>query len=222
MIQHTTNAIGIGKGRIEALADGVFAIAMTLLILELKVPALLPDQIEQLPNRLLQLWPKVAAFIISFLICGVYWVGHHAQLHYVRRSDRLFMWLNIVFLMVISAIPFSAALIGEYPQQPVAIRVYCGNLILAGAVLFVQLRYAAGRGQLFDDDIDARFVTLGGQRILMGPAVYFVALLLAGVLPIVSLILCGVAPVLYLRPGRVDHYWKNGHRQPVPHDNLPK
>jgi uncharacterized membrane protein len=132
------------------------------------------------------------------------------------------MWLNIVFLMVISAIPFSAALIGEYRSQPVAIRVYCGNLILAGAILFVQLRYAAGRGQLFDHDIDARFVTLGGQRILMGPAVYLVAFLLAGVSPIVSLILCGVAPVLYLRPGRVDHYWKNGHRQPVPHDNLSK
>ena len=220
MNRQNSNSTGIGKGRIEALADGVFAIAMTLLILEVKVPALLPDQIEELPNRLLQLWPKVAAFVISFLICGVFWVGHHAQLHFVRRSDRIFMWLNIVFLMAISAIPFSAALIGEYPQQPTAIRVYCGNLILAGFVLYAQLRYAAGRGQLFDHDIDARFITLGGQRILMGPAVYLVASLLAGVLPVLSLVLCGVAPVLYLLPGRVDHYWKNGHRQPVPQDNL--
>jgi uncharacterized membrane protein len=112
----SSNTTGIGKGRIEALADGVFAIAMTLLILEVKVPDLLPDQIEQLPDRLLQLWPNFAAFGISFLICGVYWVGHHAQLHYIRRSDRFFIWLNIVFLMVISAIPFSAALIGEYPR----------------------------------------------------------------------------------------------------------
>lgn len=106
---------GIGKGRIEALADGIFAIAMTLLILEVKVPSLLPGQLEELPHRLLDLWPKIAAFVISFLVCGVFWVGHHAQLHYVRRADRTFLWLNIAFFLVISAIPFSAALIGEYP-----------------------------------------------------------------------------------------------------------
>ncbi|QVL30746.1 DUF1211 domain-containing protein [Telmatocola sphagniphila] len=216
------SSAGIGKGRVEALADGIFAIAMTLLILDVKVPALLPDQIDQLPNRLLQLWPKMASFVISFLICGVYWVGHHALLHYVRRSDRTFMWLNIAFFLVISAIPFSAALIGEYPQQPTAIRVYCGNLILAGVVLFGQLRYAAGRGQLYDQDIDARFITSAGRRILMGPAVYLVASLLASVSPITSLILCGAAPVLYLLPGQVDQYWKNGHRTTIQEDSLVK
>jgi uncharacterized membrane protein len=214
----SSSTTGIGKGRIEALADGVFAIAMTLLILEVKVPDLLPDQIEQLPDRLVHLWPKFAAFGTSFLICGVYWVGHHAQLHYIRRSDRVFMWLNLVFLMMISAIPFSAALIGEYPRQPIAIRVYCGNLILAGFILYAQLQYAV-RGQLLDHDIDARFVRIAGLRILMGPALYLVACLFSVVSPNISIILCGLAPVLYLLPGSVDQYWKKGHLQSVPLDN---
>lgn len=212
MSQLAPNTAGIGKHRIEALADGVFAIAMTLLILELRVPLLAPDQVDQLPGRLLQLWPKLTAYVVSFLICGVYWVGHHAQMHYVRRSDRIFLWTNIVFLMVIAAIPFSAALIGEYPRQSLAIRLYCSNLTLAGVVLFGQLQYAAGWGQLLDHDIDPRFVFLGGQRILMGPAVYLTAAALADLAPLASLVLCGIVPVLYLLPGRVDHYWHHGHR----------
>ncbi len=78
------------------------------------------------------------------------------------------MWLNIVFLMAISAIPFSAGLIGEYPREPDAIRVYCGNPILAGIVLFGQLRYAAGRGQFFDHVIDARYeLVRGGEGDLV-------------------------------------------------------
>jgi uncharacterized membrane protein len=209
---------GIGKGRIEALADGVFAIALTLLILDIKVPVLEPqDGGHELLQKLLALWPKFLAFVVSFMIIGVYWVGHHAQLHFIQRSDRPFMWMNLVFLMVISAMPFSTSLLGAYHDQPVAVVVYCGNLILAGLVLYAQLRYAAGPGKLFDPEIDPAFIQRGGQRTLMGPAIYVVALGLAFVNTTLSLIVCALVPVLYLLPGRVDSFWKQAH-QPLSQD----
>jgi uncharacterized membrane protein len=200
---------GIGKGRIEALADGVFAIAMTLLVLDVKVPAVDGSlDTAGFVRALWQLWPRFFAFVVSFLIAGVFWVGHHAQMHYVRRSDRLFMWSNLLFLLFISTIPFSASLLGQYTRQPVAISIYCAKLILAGVVLYAQLRYAAGRGGLFDADMDPRLVRQGGQRILMGPAIYTVAAGAAFFSPSLSLILCVLTPLLYLLPGRVDRHWK--------------
>jgi uncharacterized membrane protein len=202
-------ARGIGKSRIEALADGVFAIAMTLLILDVKVPSVEPGlDAAAFAGRVWELWPRFLTFAVSFLIAGVFWVGHHALMSYIRRADRTFMWVNLLFLLFISAIPFSASLIGAYPEQPAAISVYCGNLILAGLTLFAQLRYAAGPGCLFAPDMDPRLIALGGQRILMGPACYALAIGVAFVSPPVSLVLCAVVPLLYLLPGRVDRYWK--------------
>jgi uncharacterized membrane protein len=202
---------GIGKGRIEALADGVFAIALTLLILDVKVPALAPDEGgAALAGKLLDLWPKFVAFVVSFLIIGVCWVGHHAQLHYVRRADRPFLWMNLFFLLCISAMPFSAALLGEHPGQPVAVAFYCANLMVAGLVLYAQLRYAAGPGRLFDPDIDPGLIRAAEWRLLMGPSLYAVAFGLAFVSTSVSLIVCALVPVLYILPGRVDAFWRHG------------
>ncbi len=203
---------GLGKARIEALADGVFAIAMTLLILDIKVPVLAPGEGgDDLFRKLLALWPKLVAFVVSFLIIGVYWVGHHAQLHFVRRSDRTFLWMNLFFLLVISAMPFSTALLGEHHHQPLALAVYCGNLILAGLVLYAQLWYATGRGRLFDPDLDSDFLRVAGHRLLMGPILYAASLGLAFIHTGISLAICALVPVLYILPGRVDVFWKAAH-----------
>jgi hypothetical protein len=86
--------------------------------------------------------------------------------------------------------------------------VYCTNLIVAGLVLFAQVRYAAGRGRLFGETMDPRVIKFGGQRILMGPALYAVAMLVAFVSPPLSLAVCAVVPLLYILPGRVDRHWR--------------
>jgi len=143
----TNTERGLSKTRIEALSDGVFAIAMTLLILEVKVPSIEPRrEAIELPRRLWEVAPRYTAFAMSFLIIGVHWVGHHAQLHYIRRTDRAYLWTNLFYLLMISSLPFSTGLLGQYPRQPAAIVVYCVNLIVAGLLLFGQLRYAAGPG----------------------------------------------------------------------------
>jgi uncharacterized membrane protein len=202
-------ATGIGKTRIETLADGVFAIAMTLLILDVRVPTVDPEQdAVAFARNLWHLWPRFLAFAVSFLIAGVFWVGHNAIMSYIVRSDRVFLWLNLVFLLFISAIPFSASLVGQYPQQPAAVWVYCSNLIIAGLFLFVQVHYAAGRGHLFDERMNPQLVKFGGRRILMGPAFYAAASLVAFLSPPLSLAVCAIVPLLYIMPGRVDRYWR--------------
>ena len=209
----TTTERGLSKTRIEALSDGIFAFAMTLLILDVKIPSLEPGQEAELPRRLMEVAPRFLVYAMSFLIVGVNWVGHHAQLHYIRRTDRACLWSNLCYLMAISSLPFSAGLLGQYPRQPAAIVVYCGNLIAAGLLLFGQLRYAAGRGQLFDPDIDPHFIAAAGRRILMGPKIYVAAALLSFFSPSLSLLLCILTPLLYIVPGEVDRYWHLGHRR---------
>ena|SRR5271157_1224272 len=209
----TTTERGLSKTRIEALSDGIFAFAMTLLILDVKIPSLELGHEAELPRRLLDVAPRFLAYAMSFLIVGVHWVGHHAQLHYIRRTDRAYIWSNLFYLMAISSLPFSAGLMGQYPRQPIAITIYCLTLIVAGLLLFGQLRYAAGRGQLFDPDIDPRFIAAGGRRILMGPKIYLAAALLSSLSPSLSLLLCILTPLLYMVPGEVDRYWHLGHRR---------
>ena len=204
---------GLNKSRIEALSDGVFAIAMTLLILDVKVPAIEPGREVELARRLWEVAPRFLAYVMSFLIIGVNWVGHHAQLHFIRRTDRFYLWSNLFYLLTISALPFAAGVLGQYPSQPAAILLYCGNLILSGLLLYGQLLYAAGPAMLFDPDIDPGFIAAGGRRILMGPCIYVAASAVSFLSPGLSLALCIITPLLYILPGKVDRYWRQGHRQ---------
>src|SRR4030088_188078 len=97
----------LSRNRIEALTDGVFAVAMTLLVLDIKVPELEPPLAgAELPLKPLALWPKFLSYLISFVILGVYWVGHHIQLSFIRRADRPLLWINILFLLWVALVPF--------------------------------------------------------------------------------------------------------------------
>ena len=141
----------IGRNRIEALTDGVFAVAMTLLVLDIKVPELQQALAStQLPHELLALWPKLLSYSISFVILGVYWVGHHLQLAFIRTADRLLLWINMLFLLFVVLVPFSTALLSEYTNQRVAIAVYGANLIAIGLVLALHWWYATNQRRHVD------------------------------------------------------------------------
>jgi uncharacterized membrane protein len=103
----------MNKNRLEALSDGVFAIVITLLILEIKVPHV---TVSELNKSLITLLPKAFSFALSFVIIGVYWVAHHNMLHFIAKVDRTSLWLNILVLFTICIIPFPTALIGDYPD----------------------------------------------------------------------------------------------------------
>lgn len=97
-------------GRIEALSDGVFAIALTLLVLDLKVP--INDAIkteQELWHALGDLSPKILSYFLSFMTLGIFWTGHTAQFHFIEKSDRNLNWLSFFFLLVVSVLPFTTA-----------------------------------------------------------------------------------------------------------------
>ncbi len=152
--------------RMETLADGVFAIAMTLLILEIRVPAATGGA---LVHDVLRLWPNLLSYLISFFMLGIYWVAHHSQFHFVKRADRNLFWLNILFLMAISFLPFSAGLLGTHPMEQISAIVYALNLIVIGLSLRCLWGYATTRHRLVAPDLSPAFILRAKRIVLVQP-----------------------------------------------------
>ncbi|HJW08862.1 MAG TPA: TMEM175 family protein [Holophagaceae bacterium] len=190
----------MSTNRLEAFSDGVFAIVITLLVLDLRLPAELPG--EGLWLRLTHIWPKVSAYAITFTIVGIYWVGHHGLFHLVKRIDKTLMWLNIYLLMAISFMPFPASIMGMDPTDPTAIRFYAGTLLLIGSG-FIAIWTYAGR-HLVDRNLDASIRRVLWLRVLIAPTVYGLAFLASYWSPRASLALFMLVPLLYIPPNRFD------------------
>jgi uncharacterized membrane protein len=124
--------------RVLALSDGVFAIIITLLVLEVHVPEL--TQGQSLNEALAEVRPSLIAFVISFVLAGMYWVGHRDLFALIRRTDRGLVWLNILYLLPLCLLPFGAGMLGRYDREPVALRIY-GLLLVAIAVMRVVTRF---------------------------------------------------------------------------------
>ena len=130
----------MSKNRVEALSDGVFAIVITLLILDIRVPDV---EYNQLLSSLIAVLPRIFAYIISFGVIGVYWLAHHQSLQLIGKLNGFLIWLNFLYLLAVSFMPFPTALLGRYPMQPIPIVIYGLNLIVAnttGLALTLYLR----------------------------------------------------------------------------------
>ena len=123
------------KNRLEAFSDGMFAIIITLLILELKVPHLETNSAHDFFQSLKELVPKFLSFIFTFFLLSIFWVNHHSILHKIEKVDTSLLWLNILFLFFSSLFPFIAAFIGDYPMNPFVVALYPLNMLFAGLVL---------------------------------------------------------------------------------------
>ena len=202
---HGREARSLAKGRLEALTDGVFAIAITLLVIEIPVPSVEPG--ESLARAILDQWPSYGAYTVTFFLVGAYWVNHHRMFTLLKGVNHTFLLLNVVFLMAIAIIPFPNALLAEYTLElqlrSVAAAVY-GLAMLALAILFnVVWWYAGGRGRLMRDDCDDAKVRKVLNSYLIGPILYLTGVILALVQPIASLVLYFLIPLGYLVEGPV-------------------
>ncbi len=197
--------------RIETLADGVFAIAMTLLVLNVAVDSGLGH--KDFLTALHDLGPHVLAYVISFMVIAVYWIGHHNQYFWIKHTDRTFLWINIFFLMGIAFVPFSTSLIADYPREFFAILIYGGDVFLTGMALLWHWRYAAGPGKLTADPVDSHLAKVTQQRILLGTLFYGIAMLLSFVSPVISVVLFAVLPFLYMRSSEIDKFLKGQHSE---------
>lgn len=201
---------GLTKNRVEALADGVFATLMTVLVLTLALPAKTADT-QTIALRLWALRDSVFVYALSFIQLGVFWVGHHNMFHSIRKTTRIFLWLNILFLLSVGVIPFTTTVFGTALLDPTAIIVYGVNLMLAGTMLYVIWWYATRGRELVDRDIDEHMISSVKRRILTGPLFSLSSIAFAYVLPILSLVFFVSALIFFILPGHVDIHFTRKH-----------
>ena len=189
--------------RLETFADGVMAIAITLLILEIAVPHVGAD--ESLARALADQWPSYAAYVVSFLTIGIIWVNHHHLFSVIGRTNNTFLILNVVFLMTIAALPWPTALVAAYIQEEagraMATAVY-GLTMTSIAVMFNAVwRYAARAHRLLLPNVDPGAVRKVSRSYLSGPITYLGATVIAFINPWVSLAIFAALALYWLVPG---------------------
>ena len=191
----------MATGRLETFADGVFAIAITLLVLQIRVPPAGTD----LGRELVAEWPSFVAYVASFLSIGIMWVNHHRLFLLVRRASATFLMINVLFLMAVSFLPFPTAVLAIHVVEPagqlVATLLYGGTMIVIAVMFNVLWLYAAGPGHLLRGDVDTARLRMGTSRFVLGPLVYLAITLLAFIQPLLSLGAFTAFALYWLLPG---------------------
>ena len=169
----STADFGLTTKRIETLTDGIFAIAMTLLVLSINLPEVGAE--VGLHQLLFSQWYKFVNYAVSFMLLSVFWVVHHQQFCFIKRTDRHHLWISILVLMFIAMIPFSASLIGDYSNDSLAKIFFAGNLFIIGMLFYVNWAYATHKHRLVEKDLDIDRIEVGKRRSLVTPAVALAA-----------------------------------------------
>jgi uncharacterized membrane protein len=175
--------------RLQSLSDGVFAFAMTLLVLDLAIPAT-QHSAQHLLNALLHQWPGYLGYLVSFSTVGAIWLGHNAVTDYLDRADVTLLRLNLLLMLFVSLLPFPTHLLSRYVginrAERVAVTVYGITLLIAGALLLLLWQYAL-RVRLVRPDSTDEEVTLLTHRLMPGLAGYAVLILIGVFFPVVAL-----------------------------------
>jgi len=188
--------------RIEALSDGVFAIAITLLIIEIGVPHV--EEGHGLGSLLRELWPSYVGYALSFLTIGVMWINHHAMFKDIEHSNHTLIVLNILLLLCISFVPFPTAVLAEYVRDndhAVAATLAYGGTFTVTAIVFNALwLYAATHKTMIDAHVSDERIRSRTRRFIGGPLLYAAGLPLAFVSPWLSIALWVALTAFFLLP----------------------
>ncbi len=164
------NPFELGKNRIEALSDGIFAVAMTILVLGFKLPDLPADAPNvKVAPAILALWPTFLTYAVAFISLGVYWILHHMVYNVVRTADRILLWLNILFFLFIAVLPFTVQLMNQYTRAPIAPVLFGANLAIVGWLLSFQWWYALTRPRMMVEHLTQGYRRAAGARIALAP-----------------------------------------------------
>ena len=206
-----TDEDGLTTTRLEAFSDGVFAIAITLLILEVHIPEGAAhggggQERFSLASGLLSIWPSYFAYVLSFIMIGIYWANHHYLYRLYRRTDHIFNLLNVVFLMCISFLPLPTATLGKYMTDDASRRsaaIFYGlGMFLPAFFWCLSWLYASQNFRLLDKRLDEAYVRYLTRLYVISTAVYAGVFLLAFLSPYLSLALNVGLTILYSLPPR--------------------
>jgi uncharacterized membrane protein len=185
-----------GTTRLETFSDGVFAIAATILVLEIGV-----DHTNDLGRALLDLWPSYLAYATSFVTIGIIWINHHNCVRTIERIDRPFMFINMLFLLVVAFIPFPTKLVAEYLQEPgerAAVYAYDAVFIVMAIVYTIWWRYASTGRRLIGDDVSDGELRAITRAFNPGIPLYAIAFAVAFFSPLASVLLNLAIAAFYL------------------------
>lgn len=175
----------------------MFAIVLTLLVLDIQAPEASSEM--ELFRKLWELRENIFSYAVSFVVLGTFWYSHTLEFHYIRRSDRIHIWLNLIFLLCIAFIPFSASLIGKDGRYHSASVVYGINLLLTGIVQYGHWWYATSGHRLIDVEVDSRLIRRVRRVTLIVPLTYLVAIIVSLFNTRLALLMYAIIPALYIR-----------------------
>ncbi len=174
------------KNRVEAFSDGVFAIVITLLILDIKFSA---TSYNDLPQELWTMMPRLSSYLLSFTVIGLYWVGHHYYFKFIKKVNNVFLWLNLILLLLVSLLSIPTALLGRFPFETISTFLYGINLLALNSFGLVILSYISRHPELASEQYSkAVFKRYIGYYVIINGA-YIIAIALSFVAPVVSYII---------------------------------
>ncbi len=198
--------------RIEAFSDGVFSIAITLLVLELQLPAPHTTNALSLAGELRNLWPAYLGYVMSFIMIGIYWANHHYIFRLYRHTDHIFNLLNLFFLMCISFLPFPAAVLSQRfshsSEAQTAVFFYAFGLFLPALGFTLMWFYGSANHRLIDKHLSHRFIRHLRVQYLSACIIYGIAMVLASYSYRIALGICVVLTLLFLFPSRSPEFDK--------------
>ncbi len=186
--------------RIEAFSDGVFAIAITLLVLDIRPPRASPH----LAGDLLALWPSCLAYLISFLLIGLIWANHHEMFHHIGRGDRMLMFFNTLLLMDVAFLPFVTAVLSSSLREHVGLRtavvLYGSTLVVGGFFFNAVWEWARYRHRLLGHSITPDGARAVAHRFMLGPTVYLIGTAIGAIMPVLGIALFAALILFYWLP----------------------
>ena len=193
---------GMTTHRIENLADGIFSIAMTLLVLNLALPEVGTGLTltTELHTLLFGQTHKFFNYALSFILLAIFWIIQHQQFHFIKRTDHTHLWINIFSLMFVALVPFSTSLTGDYPNETVAKLFFDLNLFILGSLNVLNWTYATKDYRLVDRSLDPRRIAVGNRRDAVIPVVALLAMVLSLIIPKWSSCVYLLIPIMLAHP----------------------
>ena len=172
----------LGKNRIEALTDGIYAIALTLAVLTIDVDELPPVGADgHFIDSLAVTFPQILHYAIAFFVLVSFWMAHHRQVNYITHVDKVFVWLNVLTLFFVALVPFTTDLVGTYAEYPLAVSFYAGNLCMIGILTTASWIYIAGKGRLISENISRETYISAIARGMTIPFISIIIIIYANV-----------------------------------------
>jgi len=183
--------------RITTLADGIFAIAMTLLAVTIDLPKKSKElSAEGLHKFLFEQSQEIFNYALSFILLSLFWIIHHRQFHYITHTDKRHLWINILIFMSITLVPFSTSMAGDFPGDWMAQAYFHLNMLIMGILFYLNWSYATKNKHLVEASLEESEIILEKKQLLITPSVAFLALLVSFMQPRISIYLYLLIPVI--------------------------